>query len=76
MIHSSDQRKAWLAQWRAAASALEDQHAAELAELSDERALRASDNLLALANPAGISPTRRYSSGLVEQQRLLHQRRA
>jgi len=61
-------------QWRAAAPALEEQRRRELRSLTTERALAATEALLALATPAGLSVERRTHSGLVEQQRLLHRR--
>lgn len=61
-------------QWRAAAPALEEQRRRELRSLTAEQALTATETLLALASAAGLSAERRASSGLVEQQRLLHRR--
>ena len=68
-------RRAWMAQWRAASVALADQRTAELRALTAEAALAASEAVLALASPCSLSEERRTSSGLVEQQRLLHRRR-
>ncbi len=63
-----------MAQWRAAAPALEEQRRQELRSLTAEQALTASEAVLALASAAGLSKERRSHSGLVEQQRLLHRR--
>ena len=64
----------WMEQWRGAALALQEQRRRELRLLTDERALAASEALLALASPQRLSSERRNSSGLVELQRLLHRR--
>jgi len=50
-------------QWREAAPALEEQRRRELRALTAESAL---------ASPAALAASRRHTSGLVEQQRLLH----
>jgi hypothetical protein len=63
-------------QWRAAAGALDEQRRRELRSLTTERALAATEALLALASPLRLSVERRTHSGLVEQQRLLHRRDA
>jgi hypothetical protein len=65
-----------MAQWRAAAAALEDQRKRELRSLTAERALAAAEALLSLASPRSVSEQRRVQSGLVEQQRLFHRRPA
>jgi hypothetical protein len=67
-------QRRWIAQWKEARSALRAQRAAELARLSDERALAAADALLSMGHATHLSPTRRTSSGLVRQQALLHRR--
>jgi uncharacterized protein YfeS len=67
--------KAWAAQWRAADDALAEVSRRELASLSDEQALLASDALLALADPSALGEERLTRSGLVEQQRLFGQLR-
>jgi len=64
----------WLAQWRRAATALEDQERRELESLTDEDALKASDALLALSSTASLEPGRTETSGLIELQSLLHKR--
>jgi hypothetical protein len=73
MPSEADQRR-WIAQWTAARSALRAQRAAELAALSDEQALAAADALLSIGQLADMAPARRTSSGLVQQQALLHRR--
>ena len=67
-------QKRWVAQWREAEVALEEQRRHELRVLTAERALIAVEALLALASPESLSKERRTSSGFVEQQRLLHGR--
>ena len=69
-------QRRWVEQWKEAGKALEDQRRRELMSLTADRALAASEALLALASPERLSAERRTSSGLVEQQRLLHQRDA
>lgn len=61
-----------MAQWRAAGPMLEQQRRRELRALTPERALAASNALLALATTANRSVARQTHSGFVEQQRLLH----
>ena len=60
----------WMAQWRAAGPALAEVHRRELAEMTDEQALAASEAFLALATTVPLPEARLRSSGLVEQQRL------
>lgn len=69
-----DEQRAWLAQWAGASMALREQHVKELQNMSNERALAASEAVLSLADPSAIRPARRSSSGLVAQQALLHRR--
>ncbi len=73
LVDAAAQRR-WMAQWRAAALALEEQRRQEIRSLTTERALAAAEALLALASPAMLGAERRTWSGLVEQQRLLHGR--
>jgi hypothetical protein len=72
-VDATAQRQ-WLEQWKQAGKALEEQRRTELRSLTAERALAASEALLALAAPARLSAKRRSYSGLVEQQRLFHRR--
>jgi hypothetical protein len=74
-VTSAEQRR-WVEQWKQAGKALEEQRRRELVSLSVDRALAASEALLALASPERVSAERRGGSGLVEQQRLLHRRGA
>lgn len=67
-------QREWLRQGKEAGPALEAQRRRELAQLSDERTLGASEALLALATAAPLPPARLRWSGLVEQQALLHRR--
>lgn len=68
------QQKNWLAQWRRAAVALEEQERDELELLTDEEALKATEALLALSSVTSLDPGRTETSGLVELQALLHKR--
>jgi hypothetical protein len=61
-----------MAQWRAAATALDAQRRSELRALTPEKALAMSDALLSLADPSNLAESRRTHSGLVEQQALFH----
>jgi hypothetical protein len=68
------ERRRWIEQWQAAREALRVQRASELAALSDEEALAAAEALLTIAAAVELPPDPRTSSGLVEQQALLHRR--
>jgi hypothetical protein len=63
-------QRAWARGWQTAGRALEAVRRAELRALTPERALAATERLLALGAEAGVSAKRRRTSGLVEQQRL------
>jgi hypothetical protein len=67
----------WLEQWKRASVELARVHRTELAGLSQQEALAASDSVLSM--PVGVLPRERWiDSGLVAQQRsfaLLRQRR-
>jgi hypothetical protein len=63
-------QRAWVAQWRSAAIALEQVKVEELRVLTNEQALRDSDMLLQMAPDAFQRACRDQSSGFVEQQRL------
>jgi hypothetical protein len=65
----------WMAQWRAAASELAEQHARELRELTGEQARAAAESLLELGASLPLAPDRERTSGLVVQQALFHGRR-
>jgi hypothetical protein len=67
-----EQQRAWMAQWRSAAVALEKVKAEELRTLTEAQALRDSDDLLSLG-PFPLLADRETSSGLVEQQRWFQQ---
>jgi hypothetical protein len=70
-IHQQEQ---WMQQWRRAAVALAEVRRRALAQMSEAEALVTANRVLA----AGGAPTLRRpatSSGLVEQQRILHRRR-
>lgn len=64
-----EQQQQWMAQWRLAAVELERINRAELARMTDAEALRAANRILAQIDTAYRSPSRRVTSGLVEQQR-------
>ena len=64
-----------MAQWRAAAVALADQRARELADMTDAAALAAAEAVLSLAALASLHVDRLESSGLVELEALLHRHR-
>ncbi|MFB3818299.1 MAG: hypothetical protein ACE147_11595 [Candidatus Methylomirabilales bacterium] len=65
-------QREWLRQWRNAGAALAANRREELARLTEDRALAASEALLALVTTVGLSPKRLHWSGLVEQQALFH----
>lgn len=73
MAPSLQIERAWLKQWESAGPALAEQRTKELHELSESRALAASEALLSLATPVALDAFRRAHSGLVEQQELFHQ---
>jgi hypothetical protein len=75
MPEASSRAVSWMRQWRTAGPALEEVRKRELRDLTDERALAATDELLSMANLAPLPPERLLSSGLVTQQTLLHNRR-
>ena len=64
----------WAEQWRDAAGALADQRRRDLRRMSEADALAAAENLLSLAETVILNPARLASSGLVEQQAILHRR--
>jgi hypothetical protein len=74
MTEASSRAVSWMRQWRAAGPALERVRERELRDLTDERALAATEELLSMANLAPLPPERLLSSGLVTQQALLHHR--
>lgn len=65
----------WMRQWRGAAQALAEDRRTRLAALTEEEALVASDAALSLAGSVPLSPARRTTSGLVQQQALFQQAR-
>jgi len=67
-----EEKQQWMAQWRAAETALLEQKFRELLAMTDEDALRISNMLLRLVFDHYRSPERQTHSGLVEQQRLFH----
>ncbi len=74
MIPEAAVQREWLRQWSDAGAALAAKHREALLHLSDERALAATESLLALVTTLTLSPRRRHWSGLVEQQALFHRR--
>jgi hypothetical protein len=70
-----DQReREWIRQWKNASEALAEQRRSDLRRMTDAEALAAAENLLSLVGTVALSPARSVSSGLVEQQALLHRR--
>jgi hypothetical protein len=65
-------QREWLRQWKDAGTALAANRREELARLTEERALAASEALLSLVTTVALSPRRLHWSGLVEQQALFH----
>jgi hypothetical protein len=63
-------QKAWARTWQSTGEELERIRRAELRALTPERALAATDRLLSLGAGLPLSPRRRATSGLVEQQRF------
>jgi hypothetical protein len=75
MVARFDQREhEWAEQWKAAAEALADRRRRDLRRMSEDEALAAAENLLSLVETVALNPARRSSSGLVEQQAILHRR--
>lgn len=68
------QEREWIRQWKSAAGALAEQRRIDLRRMTDAEALAAAENLLSLVETATLNPARQVSSGLVEQQALLHRR--
>jgi hypothetical protein len=71
---SETEQRRWIQQWQAAREALRAQRASELAAMTDEEARDAADTLLTIAAAVALPPDPRPSSGLVEQQALLHRK--
>ena len=67
-----EEKRQWMAQWRAAENALLEQKLHELMAMSDADALRISNMLLRLVDGQNRSADREMYSGLVEQQRIFH----
>jgi hypothetical protein len=75
MVTRFDQREyEWVEQWKAAAESLADRRRRDLRLMSEDEALAAAENLLSLVETVALNPARRSSSGLVEQQAILHGR--
>jgi hypothetical protein len=73
MVTRTDRREhEWVEQWRAAGEALAAQRRRDLSLMSEDEALAAAENLLSLVETVALNPARRSSSGLVEQQAILH----
>jgi hypothetical protein len=67
--------RAYVQQWAQTGRLLEEQRWHELARLSDETALRATDSLIRAALRVPLPDARRRWSGLVELQDVLHRQR-
>ena len=75
MVTRFEQREyEWVEQWKNAAEALADRRRRDLRRMSEDEALAATENLLSLVETVALNPVRRSSSGLVEQQAILHRR--
>ena len=61
--------KKWIQQWKVAAGKLEEQRAIELLTMSDARAAKISEWLLALTENKILKGPKKIYSGLVEQQK-------
>lgn len=71
----ADQQRRWVAQWKAAASALRSQREQELRTMTVEEAWAATDALLQLAESSPLDSKRETHSGLVELQSYLQRLR-
>jgi hypothetical protein len=63
-----DQEAQWLSQWKAADSALHEQHVSELRRMTPADAWAAIEAVLTFPIPTPLSEERRVDSGLVEIQ--------
>ncbi len=75
MVEDPASLRRWVAQWRETGAVLAEMRREHLRRLSEEDALAATHALLSLADSAFISPSRRATSGLVQQQALLRRLR-
>ena len=71
---TNEQHRAWMAQWRRAAVALEQVQRRELARMTDAEALAAAERVLTPVGDPYRDPQRLHTSGLVDQQRIFHRR--
>ena len=69
-----EREREWARQWKSAAAALVEQRRRDLRLMTDAEALAAAENLLSLVDTVVLNPARSVSSGLVQQQALLHRR--
>ena len=69
---TEDQQRRYVRQWLQTGRLLEEVRWRELREIDNDVALRASDMLIDAALRIAIAPSRRNSSGLVEQQAYFH----
>jgi hypothetical protein len=76
MATTPEEQKQWMAQWRAAEVALYEQKFLELQAMTEAEALRISNMLLWFALESYRNPDREAYSGLVEQQRIFHGKKA
>ena len=70
-----DEQRAYVRQWSETGRLLEALRWRELATLSPERALAATDALIDAALLVPLPPERRRWSGLIDQQRRFHRKR-
>lgn len=65
-----EQNRAWIAQWRRSAAALDQVKREELRTLTEESAGRIFAEMIFDPETMWISPERAAAAGLIEQQRL------
>lgn len=75
-VATHGQEAAYIKQWAETGRLLEEQRWAELARLTPEEGIMASDALIAAALTVPVPRARQIWSGLVEQQAAFHRRRS
>jgi hypothetical protein len=68
----TSEARAYVKSWAETGRLLEELRWRELAAIDDQHALAAADALIDAALLVPLPATRRHSSGLVEQQSILH----
>lgn len=74
-MNPADRAREYVKGWAETGRLLEEQRWRELASLTDEQALAASNALILAALQVPLPEARQTWSGLVEQQALFHRRR-